>query len=416
MKAVDFGSTLGLQNWDTVYESNDPNMILDAILTNVNLAFDVVAPWKEIKFRSDLPKSNLRKDTLAVMDARNKARKSGHKNLYKKLRNATNKLIKRGHIQGVMAQIGNKPNSRSAWQEAKVYLGSGHGSSLPECTTNTDPQMTADYQNEFFIRKVENLVNSIQIDDDPQTSSDSKISYSGKRLSPWITDTKPPCTPLNTHPENSSNNKMFKFEFVSATDITRIISILENTKALGVDKISTEVWKKRVITLAGPVAHLCNISMSSGVVPSLFKEAIFHPVHKPGKDPRNPGSYRPIAILPAISKVLEIAVREALLSWFKQIDFLPITQYGFQSGKSVSMALTMVQIDWIDAKAKNDVVGIMAFDLSAAFDTLEMSTLLAKLESSDITGIPLNWFKSYLFDRSKCVLWNSTLSKPLPLK
>ena len=102
---------------------------------------------------------------------------------------------------------------------------------------------------------------------------------------------------------------------MSASDITRIISRLRNTKALGVDGISAEVLKKGIITLAGPIARLCNVSMASGIVPNLFKEAIIHPTYKgQGKDPREPGSYRPIAILTALSKVLEVAVREALLS------------------------------------------------------------------------------------------------------
>ena len=86
--------------------------------------------------------------------------------------------------------------------------------------------------------------------------------------------------------------------------------------------------------------------MATGIYPELFKKAIVHPVHKGhGKDPRDPASYRPVAILPPMSKVLEDAVRDALLSWFKQIDFLPNTQYGFQPGKSVAMALTVAQTD-----------------------------------------------------------------------
>ena len=56
---------------------------------------------------------------------------------------------------------------------------------------------------------------------------------------------------------------------------------------------------------------------------------------------------------------------------FKEINFLPDTQYGFQPGKSVAMALTVAQTDWINSKARGELVGIMAFDLSAAFDMLE---------------------------------------------
>ena len=79
------------------------------------------------------------------------------------------------------------------------------------------------------------------------------------------------------------------------------------------------------------------------------------------------------------------------------------------------MALTMAQCDWIDAKSKNEIIGIMAFDLSAAFDTLCPSTLLDKLKIAGVTGVPLKWFESYLSDHSQNVLWNGNLSKPLPL-
>ena len=77
--------------------------------------------------------------------------------------------------------------------------------------------------------------------------------------------------------------------------------------------------------------------------------------------------------VPALSKILENVVRDSLLSWFKQKNFLPESQYGFRPDKSVAMALTVAQTDWINAKARNELVGIMAFDLSSAFDTLEHS-------------------------------------------
>ena len=66
------------------------------------------------------------------------------------------------------------------------------------------------------------------------------------------------------------------------------------------------------------------------------------------------------------------------MSLFKKIVFLPETQYGFQSGSSVSMALTVAQNDWANAKANNEVVGIIAFDFGAA---LEHSTFFSKVVS-----------------------------------
>ena len=134
-----------------------------------------------------------------------------------------------------------------------------------------------------------------------------------------------------------------------------------------------------------------------------------------GKDPHDPGSYRPISILPSLSKILEIAVQDALLDWLMQQDFIPDSQFGFLPGKSVAMALACKQTNWIEAKSRGDTIGVLGFDLSAAFDTVSSSKLLAKLESTGISGTPLKWFGSYMNDRSQRVLWNDSMSEPRSL-
>ena len=114
-------------------------------------------------------------------------------------------------------------------------------------------------------------------------------------------------------------------------------------------------WKKEAIqiclyiSLSGPIARLCNLNLASGIVPDLFKKAIIHLIYKgQGKNPSDPGSYRPIAILPANSKILEMIVRDNLLEWFEQTNFLPESQYGFIPGRSVDMALIIAQNDMIN--------------------------------------------------------------------
>ena len=143
---------------------------------------------------------------------------------------------------------------------------------------------------------------------------------------------------------HEGSNKTFSFNFVTPGTVTRIIKRLKNTKAMGVDEIQTEVWKKGLVVLASPIAHICNISLSTGVFPDIFKHAIIHPVFKGnGKDPRNPGSYRPISILPSLSKILEIVVRDALLNWLQLQGFIPDSQFGFLPGRSVTTALACAQ-------------------------------------------------------------------------
>jgi hypothetical protein len=324
------------------------------------------------------------------MSLRDAARKSGNRSNFKALRNKVTRLVKRDKINSVLTRLKKNPGHKSAWKEAKTILGRGRGARLPSCTDNDNPADTADHQNKFFIEKVAGLVASLK----------PSIDEANRK------------NPLNDeHPTDR-----FSFKFVSAGDVTRIIKELKNTKAEGVDSIPTDVWKKGVVVLAGPIAKLCNISLSTGVFPDLFKEALVHPVHKGGgKDHREPGSYRPISILSALSKVLEVVVRDALMAWLDLKGVLPDSQFGFRPGRSVAMALACAQADWAAAKARGEVVGVMAFDLSAAFDTIDAEPLIEKLKSAGVWGTPLQWLISYMSGRSQSVIWNDTKSGSRPL-
>ena len=79
------------------------------------------------------------------------------------------------------------------------------------------------------------------------------------------------------------------------------------------------------------------------------------------------------------------------------------------------MALACAQTDWIEAKSTGDVIGVIVFDLSSVFDTIQPKSLIEKLESAGITGTPLKWFRSYMTGRSQKVLWNDSMSKPCPI-
>ena len=377
-------------DWSSLYDMTDPNEAVSLIVSNVEAALDKVAPLKPITFRPDKAKLSLKKDTLDAMSARDAARQSGNRSNFKALRNKVNRLVKRDKINSVLTRLKKNPGPKRVWQEAKNILGRGRGAKLPSCTTNNNPADTADHQNKFFIGKVAGLVASLHPSND---GASEKNPVDGD------------------HPSDN-----FSFKFVTAGDITRIIKDLNNTKAEGVDNIPTDVWKKGVVVLASPIARLCNISLSSGVFPDLFKQALVHPVHKgSGKDHQDPGSYRPISILPSLSKILEVVVRDALYEWLDKRGVLPDSQFGFLPGRSVAMALACAQADWAAAKARGEVVGVMAFDLSAAFDTIDAVLLIEKLKSAGVGGTPLKWLRSYMSERSQSVIWNGKKSGSLPL-
>jgi hypothetical protein len=181
----------------------------------------------------------------------------------------------------------------------------------------------------------------------------------------------------------------FSFTFAKAGAIAKIIRGLKNTEAMGIDDIPTSVLKKGVEVLAGPISHRVNRSLAEGGVPEAFKVGKVFPVFKgKGKPREDPSSYRPVSILPALSKVLETTVKADLEKHLSKVNGLPNKQH--------------VHAGWLTGAKRGQLVGIiciMAFDLSATFDTVAAEQLLPKLQSLEVSGRALVWFKWYL---TKC--------------
>jgi hypothetical protein len=173
---------------------------------------------------------------------------------------------------------------------------------------------------------------------------------------------------------------------------------------MGINNIPTSVLKKGVEVLAGPISHLVNRSLAEGRVPEAFKVGKVFPIFKgKGKAQEDPASYRPVLILPAMSKILEKSVKADLEDHLARVNGLPGAQYGFRPKRSCTTALAHAHAGWLTGAKRGQVVGIMAFNLSAAFDTVAAEQLLPKLQSLGVSGRALAWFKSYLTGDSQQV-------------
>jgi hypothetical protein len=101
---------------------------------------------------------------------------------------------------------------------------------------------------------------------------------------------------------------------------------------------------------------------------------------------------------------------------FKQADLLPPFQSGFRSGHSAETAVLHVLSDILSAVDRGDFAALLLLDLSAAFDTVDYDVLLQRLqESFGIGEIALDWFRSYLYDRTQYVRRGSVRSSAVHL-
>jgi hypothetical protein len=86
------------------------------------------------------------------------------------------------------------------------------------------------------------------------------------------------------------------------------------------------------------------------------------------------------------------------------VNGLPGSQYGFRPKRSCTSALAHAQAGWLSGEAKGQVVGLMAFDLSAAFDTVGAEQLAPTLRALGIMGRELRWFLDYMSGSKQCVV------------
>jgi hypothetical protein len=111
-----------------------------------------------------------------------------------------------------------------------------------------------------------------------------------------------------------------------------------------------------------------------------------------------------------MSKVLETSVKLDLEKHLARVDSLPGAQNSFQAKRSCTSPMAHMHAGWLTGAERGQVVGIMAFDLSAAFDMVAAKQLLPKLQSLGVSGRAFAWFESYLTGGSQQVSWDRTLS------
>ncbi|XP_077995944.1 uncharacterized protein LOC144449300 [Glandiceps talaboti] len=204
----------------------------------------------------------------------------------------------------------------------------------------------------------------------------------------------------------------FFFYPVTKLDIVNTISALDIRKATGFDDIPCKLIHEGRGEISNPLCHIINLSFCSGHFPELLKVAKVLPFYKKGQI-NEPGNYRPISVLPVISKIVERIANKRLMNFLEGFNILYDHQYGFRKKYSCKLSLiSLIQSLQEELDKRNSTLGIF-IDFSKAFDTVNHNILLAKLEHYGIRGLPLKWFSSYLHSRSQYVSINNIASSRL---
>ena len=401
-KKEDFIFAVKQISWWHLYACDDVEMALQMLTDNLTKILDEMAPIRTIQIRENYAPW-LSSETKQLMAERDHAQKiaadtesENDWKLFKRIRNRVNAILrneKRNWQRKKFKECEDANDTKQIWKTVKSSLNwttSGaptqlfYGGKL-----ENQPSGLATCMNQFFVSKVEILRESIGRSD---TNPHSKLQQL-----------------------MSTRTCHFKLEPVHPDTVDKLISNLRNSGSAGLDYIDTGVIKLVKDEILPSVTHIINLSIKQSKFPSNFKKAKVVPLHKSG-DRLNPRNYRPVAILPVLSKLLERAVFIQMIDYFETNHLLHPNHHGFRANHNTTTALIQMYDTWVEAMDKEEATGVCLLDMSAAFDIVSHTVLLDKLLLYGFDKGSHTWIKSYLDGRKQTVCIDGTCSPMLSLE
>ena len=199
---------------------------------------------------------------------------------------------------------------------------------------------------------------------------------------------------------NLAPNTSLTFRHTTEGEITKIIKLLNPKKATGPDQIPPKLIKIARPQISNVLTGMINNAINEGIFSDTLKRAQVTPVIKKA-DNLSKENYRPVSILPCLSKIFERVIANRFNEYFEGIFQESLS--AFRSGYSCQDTLLALVEKWKSTFRNYKCAGAILMDLSKAFDCMHHDLLIAKLDAYGITTNSLKLLKSYLTNRQQRV-------------
>ena len=202
----------------------------------------------------------------------------------------------------------------------------------------------------------------------------------------------------------------FTFSEVSEDTVAKLIDKIRIGVATGADGISARILKDCKEVILPTLTSLVNLSFRTSTFPETMKEATIKCLHKKNST-EEPSNYRPLSILPILSKVFERAAVDQIVTFLETNKLISRNQHAYRKGHSTVTSLSEVTNYIYREMDKGQIVGMASLDLSKAFDSISHSHLLQKLTNIGLGQSTVEWTKSYLSKRTQKTKFSSITSE-----
>lgn len=209
-------------------------------------------------------------------------------------------------------------------------------------------------------------------------------------------------THLPSHSKTYTQVNSFVLLETDPEEVHGVLMALDSGSAAGWDGIPNNFLKLSKDFVVPLICRLTNLCFKTGIFPTALKRSLITPVHK-GGDTSDVNNYRPISVLPSISKILEKILNKRLINFLHKYNILSSSQYGFRQGLSTQDAVIALTNDIVREVDKGYKCITVFLDLKKAFDTVSVPILVRRLEAIGLRGTVLSLFDSYLRGRKQQV-------------
>lgn len=378
-----FQNDLVNMDWKVVLQATDPNEAWSCFKNMFKEISDKHAPLVEVRVKGNQPPW-FNEEILSLCKERDfykcKAQKSASSidwDIFRNIKNQTNNMIKHVKKSYYTSTIKeNKNDGKQLWKIIKSILPSKAHQSIQDVNVDgeaiSDPKEVANAFNNFFINIGQTLAEAFHND-----------------------------TNVGNLPSYTKN--LFCFNNIDDDFVCKQLLKLSIGKATGIDGLSSRLLRTGALQIAKPLTHIMNLTISTAIIPTEWKTAIVTPIYKDGIH-TDCSNYRPISVLPVVSKILERAIHNQVYNHLLVNNLLSNTQSGFRPQHSTLTAAIDVTDYILSNMDHGEVTGAVFLDLKKAFDTVDHGVLLSKLSSLGIMGKELNWFSNYLSNRQQCTV------------